>query len=71
MVIGICSRTGLGANIVQALAKQLKASVEIVQKDPGMMVSIQHTQVALVPEQSEASRELQAPIHPASAVVSG
>ncbi len=64
-------RTGLGTNIVQAPARQLKASVEIVLKDPGTMVSIQHTQVALVPEQSQASSEFQARSLPASAAISG
>jgi two-component sensor histidine kinase len=40
--------TGLGTSIVEALAKQLEASVEIAPGHPGTRVSIAHTQVALV-----------------------
>jgi two-component system, sensor histidine kinase PdtaS len=35
--------TGLGTTIVEALAHQLKASVEISRQSPGMIVSIVHT----------------------------
>ncbi|MGB6547458.1 MAG: histidine kinase dimerization/phosphoacceptor domain -containing protein [Xanthobacteraceae bacterium] len=35
-------RTGLGTTIVEALAHQLKASVEISRQSPGMVVSIVH-----------------------------
>jgi two-component sensor histidine kinase len=37
------SRTGLGTSIVEALAHQLKASVEITSRSQGMTVSIVHT----------------------------
>ena len=36
-------RTGLGTSIVEALAQQLKAHVEIASRSPGMIVSIVHT----------------------------
>jgi chemotaxis protein methyltransferase CheR len=36
-------RTGLGTSIVEALARQLKARVEITSQSPGMTVSIVHT----------------------------
>jgi two-component sensor histidine kinase len=35
--------TGLGTSIVEALAHQLKAGVEITGRSPGMAVSIVHT----------------------------
>jgi two-component system, sensor histidine kinase PdtaS len=35
--------TGLGTTIVEALAHQLKAEVEITSRSPGMIVSIVHT----------------------------
>ncbi len=41
-------RTGLGTSIVQALAKQLEACVEIAPGHPGTKVSVEHTQVALI-----------------------
>jgi PAS domain S-box-containing protein len=40
---GARGRTGLGTTIVEALAHQLKASVEITRLSPGMIVSIVHT----------------------------
>jgi signal transduction histidine kinase len=40
---GARGRTGLGAIIVEALAHQLKACVEISRLSPGMIVSIVHT----------------------------
>jgi PAS domain S-box-containing protein len=40
---GARGRTGLGATIVDALAQQLKACVEITRLSPGMTVSIVHT----------------------------
>ncbi|MGA7429963.1 MAG: histidine kinase dimerization/phosphoacceptor domain -containing protein [Xanthobacteraceae bacterium] len=39
---GARGRTGLGTTIVEALARQLKASVEITRLSPGMVVSIVH-----------------------------
>jgi len=65
------ARTGLGTNIVQALAKQLKASVEIAQQNPGTKISIQHTQVALVAGQSDAAGEPAGKTPSASAAISG
>ena len=41
-------RPGLGTSIVQALARQLNASVEIAPEHPGTRVTIHHSQVALV-----------------------
>jgi two-component sensor histidine kinase len=41
-------QTGLGTSIVQALAKQLQASVDVASAHPGTKVSIEHTQIALV-----------------------
>ncbi len=41
-------RTGLGTSIVQALAQQLQATVEITSANPGVCVSIDHTHIALV-----------------------
>lgn len=40
--------TGLGTSIVQALAKQLEAKVEVSPGAPGTTVSVEHTQVLLV-----------------------
>ena len=50
-------RTGLGTGIVQALAKQVRASVEVLPENPGTKVSIHHTQIALVAEQPDSSSE--------------
>ncbi|MDO8801944.1 sensor histidine kinase [Phenylobacterium sp.] len=41
-------RTGLGTSIVQPLARQLEAVVEIAPAHPGTRVAITHTQIALV-----------------------
>ena len=41
-------RTGLGTSIVQALARQLQATVDTAAAGPGTIVSIQHSQIALV-----------------------
>jgi two-component sensor histidine kinase len=46
-------RTGLGTSIVQALAKQLQAIVEVASAGPGTKVCIEHTQIALVEETDE------------------
>ncbi len=46
--------TGLGTSIIQALARQLDASVETGPAHPGIRVAITHTQIALV-GQTEAS----------------
>lgn len=45
--------TGLGTSIVEALARQLKASVTIMPGDPGTKVSIEHTQVALADDEPQ------------------
>jgi two-component sensor histidine kinase len=49
------ARTGLGTSIVQALARQLHASVEVTPEEPGTQVSIKHTQIALVEDEPEAA----------------
>ncbi len=41
-------RTGLGTSIVQALARQLSAVVEVEPGHPGTCVAITHTQIALL-----------------------
>ena len=51
------ARTGMGASIVQALARQLGAVVEISSRHPGTQVSIQHTRVALVHEDPRTARD--------------
>jgi two-component sensor histidine kinase len=53
-------RTGLGASIVQALAGQLGATVEIAPENPGTRVSIRHTQIALVQDDPETARDQRA-----------
>ncbi len=45
--------TGLGTSIVQALAKQLLARVEVAPAHPGTKVSIQHSQIALVGDDAD------------------
>jgi two-component sensor histidine kinase len=57
--------TGLGTSIVQALARQLHASVEVTPEQPGTQVSIKHTQIALVEDDSEAASEPLAAAQPA------
>lgn len=44
-------RTGLGTSIVEALARQLQAAVEIAPGDPGTTVCVEHTQLALVADE--------------------
>jgi two-component sensor histidine kinase len=43
-------RAGLGTSIVEALARQLQASVDVAPANPGTRVSVTHTQIALVAE---------------------
>jgi len=50
-------RAGLGTSIVQALAKQLHASVTIIPQHPGTKVSIEHMQIALVQDEPETMSE--------------
>lgn len=47
------SRTGLGTGIVQALAKQLQATVETAPAVPGTVVRVEHIRVALVGENED------------------
>lgn len=47
------ARAGLGTSIVQALAGQLNASVEVSAAQPGTQVSIRHTQIAMVEDDPE------------------
>ena len=46
-------RTGLGTSIVEALARQLLATVEVAPTHPGTRVAITHTQIALVDDHAE------------------
>ncbi len=59
-------RTGLGTSIVAALAGQLDASVETTAEHPGTQVSIKHTPIALMDDETEAASEPLAAAHPAS-----
>jgi two-component sensor histidine kinase len=52
-------QTGLGTSIVEALAKQLLATVEIRPEDPGTRVVIAHAPLTLV--KSDAERDGQTP----------
>ncbi len=47
-------RTGLGTSIVQALARQLQATVDAKPAMPGTIISIEHSQVALVKDRLDA-----------------
>ncbi len=49
-------RTGLGTSIVQALARQLEATVDTAAAVPGTIVSIEHSQIALVSEDASPRR---------------
>ncbi|WP_158914114.1 sensor histidine kinase [Caulobacter sp. S45] len=57
MSLGTPLRAGLGTSIVQALAGQLNASVEVTPKHPGTQVSIKHTRIALVEDDPETASE--------------
>jgi two-component sensor histidine kinase/CheY-like chemotaxis protein len=52
-------RTGLGTSIVQALARQLQATVDVRPASPGTVISIEHNQVALVKDQSHSDSRQQ------------
>jgi two-component sensor histidine kinase len=54
---GAAVRVGLGTSIVQALAKQLDASVEVAPAQPGAKVSIRHTQIAMVEDEQEIASD--------------
>jgi two-component sensor histidine kinase len=58
--------TGLGTSIVQALAGQLLAAVQIEPAYPGTRVAIRHTQIALVDEFDEPDTEASAAERPAA-----
>ena len=62
-------RTGLGTSIVQALARQLNAVVEVVPEHPGTKVSIHHARIALVHEEPETASEPLAPGHAGKAII--
>ncbi|MDB5455224.1 MAG: histidine kinase [Caulobacter sp.] len=70
MPAGAAVQSGLGTSIVQALAKQLQASVEVVVEHPGTKISIEHTQIALVDDEPEASGEPQDMTAPAPNAIS-
>ncbi len=59
-------RTGLGSSIVQALAKQLGAAVEIERGNPGTRVAIVHIQIALVEDVEKPMGERTAARRPAA-----
>ncbi len=59
-------RTGLGTNIVAALAGQLHASVEITPEHPGTQVSIKHTRISLVEGEPAAVGDPRTASRPAS-----
>jgi two-component sensor histidine kinase len=63
-------RTGLGTSIVAALAGQLHASVETTPEQPGTQVSIKHTQIALVENESDTASEALTAGHSASSAIS-
>ena len=48
------AKPGLGTNIVQALAKQLKAKIKVADAGPGTSVQIAHTQITAVGEDAGA-----------------
>lgn len=62
-------RTGLGASIVAALARQLHAVVEITPGQPGTRVSITHTNVTMAVGEPEASGEPHTAPRPASGAI--
>lgn len=61
--------TGLGTNIVAALAAQLNACVEISAGHPGTQVSIKHVQVALVNAEPEPTSDPIRAERPASVAI--
>lgn len=64
------ARTGLGTSIVAALAGQLNASVQAAPAHPGTRVSIEHTHISLVKDESEAASEPLTAARPASSAIS-
>jgi len=63
--------TGLGSGIIQALAKQLNASVEVTPQHPGTQISIMHTQIALVADEPETAPEALATTYSKPTAVGG
>jgi two-component sensor histidine kinase len=59
-------RIGLGTSIVQALARQLLATVEIAPGHPGARIAITHTRVALVDEDTDSAADASAAARPAA-----
>lgn len=59
-------QTGLGTNIVLALAKQLNARVEITSAEPGTRVTVTHDRIGLVGRQGAEVAEGPAAGHPAA-----
>ena len=68
---GVAVRTGLGMTIVQALAAQLNAVIEVAPKRPGTQVSIRHTQIALVQDEPETAKGSLATAPPHASANSG
>jgi two-component sensor histidine kinase len=68
---GAAVRTGMGTTIVQALATQLNASVEITAENPGTKVSIHHAQIALLQGDHEPASEPLATALPRASANSG
>jgi two-component sensor histidine kinase len=52
---GTVVRVGLGTSIIQALARQLDASVDVASGRPGTTVFIRHTQIAMVQDEPEVA----------------
>ena len=50
-------RVGLGTSIVQALATQLLASVEVEAANPGTRVAVTHTQIAVVDDPANSTAD--------------
>jgi two-component sensor histidine kinase len=48
------AKPGLGTNIIEALARQLDARVELTDAKPGASVAIKHSQIAVVTEGEQA-----------------
>ncbi len=62
-------RTGLGTTIVQALAGQLHATINVVSAYPGTKVVIEHTQIAIVAD--ETASEVQVAVVAVPSAING
>jgi two-component sensor histidine kinase len=49
------AKPGLGTSIVEALARQLEAKVQLSDAQPGVMVSIKHSQIAAVADDGQGA----------------